>query len=782
MIRVLVVDDSSLARDMIKDFLLSDGSFEIAGEASNGQEAVEKAALLDLDLITMDLLMPIMNGQEATRLIHERSNTPIVIVSVVDTAVLAYETARSGALDFISKNDFAENANDRTKLRVLETLKGLARSRSAAGTATSGEENQLFGAVVIAASTGGPKAYSELLSTLPDDFALPIIAVQHNSSGFDKGFVEWLGRQTKLLVRIAVDGEKPLGGTIYFAPTDTHLMIKNGELKLLDSKPVNNQKPSADVLFQSAAKAYKNALIGVVLTGMGYDGAAGCAHIREQGGVVIAQDKASSLIYGMPKAVADNGSAHFVLPLEAISRRICELIGAAYSHTHKTWIDKIINEIGIETGIVLNEQQIEEVKHFFAMKYSTNNLSTIPLQLLAQEDISRLAQLFTIKETYFFRESGHFELLLNDVLPELAKTGREIAICSAACSIGCEAYSIAAVIDHFNKTTSMPIKYHIDAFDIDQEAIEIASQGHFSNNRFRNDGSNLKYLLEPFIGVQKDSFTIEPSLGKHISFFTHNIMNGLQDDSYDIIFYRNAFLYQSVMARNKILDYAASALRDRGMLFVGFAENALVNHKLLHPKRTNNTYYFLKLEAAHLPANSHNSAITSTPAIQAVQTPIDPKIVQNMVATGGCKDGSSNDLAAHALLQMGYDLKSVNSYLHDLESIDDSAATDFLRGEYYLCKNMIGEARVCYESAAYKNSDFWPAFYRLATFSDSNNDPQTKHRVTAALSSIDRGQYSGFEVFIGGFSPEDYRYALQSKLEGVLSVQPTENLNQSTAN
>jgi two-component system chemotaxis response regulator CheB len=184
-------------------------------------------------------------------------------------------------------------------------------------------------AVVIAASTGGPKALIKLCSELPGDFPVPIALVQHNSSGFDKGFVQWLDGYTELKVQLAENGGEALPGRLYVAPTEKHLIWGPERFALSDEAPVNNQKPAADVLFKSAASAFRRCLASVVLTGMGVDGAEGTRAVHEAGGLTIAQDEASSMIYGMPRAAFETGCVDMVLPLSEIARRLVELCRGA---------------------------------------------------------------------------------------------------------------------------------------------------------------------------------------------------------------------------------------------------------------------------------------------------------------------------------------------------------------------------------------------------------------------------------------------------------------------
>jgi len=181
--------------------------------------------------------------------------------------------------------------------------------------------------IVIASSTGGPMALCQLFSAIPENFPVPILLVQHNTAGFDKGFVQWLDGYAQLNVQIAEEGIYPSKGNVYVAPTEKHLVIGPTGMSFNDGAPVNSQKPAADILFKSAAECFGNSLISVVLTGMGADGAEGTRNVKNAGGITIAQDEATSMIYGMPQAAAETGCVDIVLPLNEIAHKLIELTG-----------------------------------------------------------------------------------------------------------------------------------------------------------------------------------------------------------------------------------------------------------------------------------------------------------------------------------------------------------------------------------------------------------------------------------------------------------------------
>ena len=348
MINTLIVDDSSLARDIIRDFLEGDGSFKIIGEAADGEDGIQKILSLNPDLVTLDIEMPKKTGLEVIEAVMKQSPVPIVVISSHDTAKNAYEATVRGALEFYSKDTFSASLKPEKQREIYETLKRISGIKArqtpvhvepfqlqqpvspAVTMSGSPPEKREIRAVVIASSTGGPRALSTFFSLLPGNFPVPIVIVQHNSSGFDKSFAQWLDGYTSLNVKVAEENEIPRPGTVYIAQTDKHLELRatDGQdccLCYNNNEPENNQKPAADVLFRTAAESLKESVISVLLTGMGSDGAAGTQKIREMGGITLAQDEASSLIYGMPKAAAETGCVDMVLPLDRIPGELAKL-------------------------------------------------------------------------------------------------------------------------------------------------------------------------------------------------------------------------------------------------------------------------------------------------------------------------------------------------------------------------------------------------------------------------------------------------------------------------
>ncbi len=348
-LRVLVVDDSPVARAVLRSILERDGQIEVVGLARNGWEAVQLTAQLRPDVITMDVRMPGMDGYEATRQIMAYHPTPILIV----TASLAkqdvdfsFHMLEAGALDIFEKpagddpsalRNRAQALIERVRLlsrvRVITHLRG--RRRQPAPTPAPLAPVQVQPApmplqsperlVVIGASTGGPRALRQVLHRLPADLPAPVLVVQHMAVGFMQGLVEWLAGETALQVATAHDGEGLAPGRVYVAPENRHLLVEPRRVRLAD-RPATTPIPSVDVTMHAAARTFGRRAIGVLLTGMGDDGARGLLAIRRAGGSTIAQDEATSTIFGMPRAAIELGAAEQVLPLEAIAPAIQEAV------------------------------------------------------------------------------------------------------------------------------------------------------------------------------------------------------------------------------------------------------------------------------------------------------------------------------------------------------------------------------------------------------------------------------------------------------------------------
>lgn len=342
MIRVLIVDDSPSVREFLRHILEEAGGFEIAGEAVDGAQGVELAAALRPDIITMDISMPVLDGFAATRAIMETEPTPIVIVSGIwapEEVAKTFDALEAGALAILEKPRFGGPAFERQKEQIVSTLRLMsevrvvrrharipAPGRDQAKAAPPRQVRREL--VAMGASTGGPQALRAILSGLPAGFAAPIVVVQHIARGFLPGLVHWLGGHCGLALAIAADGQAMRPGTVYFAPDDRHLLVtRDMTLRLSEAPPVGTLRPSVGPLFRSVAEALGERAVGVLLTGMGRDGAGELLIMRKRGALTIAQDERTSIVHGMPGEAIRLGAAAQVLPLEEIAAKLLHVVG-----------------------------------------------------------------------------------------------------------------------------------------------------------------------------------------------------------------------------------------------------------------------------------------------------------------------------------------------------------------------------------------------------------------------------------------------------------------------
>jgi two-component system response regulator WspF len=332
--KIAIVNDMPLAVEALRRALAFEPAHEVVWVAGNGAEAVLKCAQLTPDLILMDLIMPVMDGVEATRRIMAETPCAIVIVTVdrQQNVHRVFEAMGHGALDVVDTPAIgAGNAQEAAAplLRKIMNIGWLIgdkgnRPRTAPGPVRSAGSRQAL--VAIGSSAGGPAALEVLLKGLPRDFSPAIVLVQHVDQVFAAGMAEWLGSVSGLNVRLAEEGEQPQSGTVLLAGTNHHLrLLKNGTLAYTP-EPVNEiYRPSIDVFFESVARYWNGDAVGVLLTGMGRDGAQGLKLLRQQGYLTIAQDQNSSAVYGMPKAAAAIDAAMEIRALDKIAPRLLEI-------------------------------------------------------------------------------------------------------------------------------------------------------------------------------------------------------------------------------------------------------------------------------------------------------------------------------------------------------------------------------------------------------------------------------------------------------------------------
>jgi len=371
-VSVLIVDDSSFFRKRLSEILGASGQITVVGTASNGREAVEQAEKLRPDVITMDYEMPVMDGITAVREILRKHPIPVLMFSSLtyEGARITLDALEAGAVDFLPKN-FEEIAGNSSQLQkiLVERVVSIARSRPgsaasirargphvstietaadravaptlqrrplvdrpAAAAVASPERYQRrtpprhYTVVAIGTSTGGPVALQNVLIGLPASFPAPLILVQHMPASFTQAFAERLNRSCQIQVRQAEDGDLLRPGLALLAPGGKQMMVENrggqSRIRILPGDDRLNYKPSVDVTFGSLARSFPGKTLGIVLTGMGADGREGCRMMKQSGSIVWSQDEKSSVIYGMPMAVAKAGLSDEILSLNDVCQRL----------------------------------------------------------------------------------------------------------------------------------------------------------------------------------------------------------------------------------------------------------------------------------------------------------------------------------------------------------------------------------------------------------------------------------------------------------------------------
>lgn len=375
-VSVLIVDDSSFFRKRLSEILGASGQITVVGTASNGREAVEQAEKLRPDVITMDYEMPVMDGITAVREILRKHPIPVLMFSSLtyEGARVTLDALEAGAVDFLPKN-FEEIAGNSSQLQkiLVERVVSIARSRpsssgsthargpqvAAAGVTTAADRaaapaalqgrplaerpaavaavagperyqrrtpSRHYSVVAIGTSTGGPVALQNVLIGLPASFPAPLILVQHMPASFTQAFAERLNRSCQIQVRQAEDGDLLRPGLALLAPGGKQMMVENrggqGRIRILPGDDRLNYKPSVDITFGSLARSFPGKTLGIVLTGMGADGREGCRMMKQSGSIVWSQDEKSSVIYGMPMAVAKAGLSDEILALNDVCQRL----------------------------------------------------------------------------------------------------------------------------------------------------------------------------------------------------------------------------------------------------------------------------------------------------------------------------------------------------------------------------------------------------------------------------------------------------------------------------
>ena len=351
-IRVLVVDDSALMRKLIPAILARDSSIEVVGTAMDGAFALKKIEELKPDVVTLDLEMPRMDGMETLRLIMRRTPLPVILFSThsKEGGYATFKALAMGAVDFLAKPKDASSHLDEIADQLIAKIKVAKRAVGrklppAVIEETSAPKKATRAAlpprrvIAIGISTGGPNALQFVLSQIPADFQSAIVIVQHMPEGFTEMFAKRLDECCALEVHEARSGDLLLAGRVLICPGNRHMMVRRmprGDMVILsDGPPVNGHRPSADVLFHSVAQEFGLTTVGILMTGMGDDGAEGLGAIKAAGGMTIAQSEDTCVVSGMPRAAILKGYANKIVPLDGLSAYLIRNYGAERGATDK---------------------------------------------------------------------------------------------------------------------------------------------------------------------------------------------------------------------------------------------------------------------------------------------------------------------------------------------------------------------------------------------------------------------------------------------------------------
>lgn len=338
-IRVLLVDDSVFICHTLTSHLEDGGEIKVVGKAHNGLEALAKLHMLKPDVVILDVEMPGMDGLTVLKQLMAERPTPVIMFSVLTTrgASTTVRALMRGAVDFVAKPDsqtyihtVVDQLKEKIKTAVGAKTENLPAAKEEAVTPPSKSGVQRFrredALIIIGASTGGPRALYRVLADLPVNLPAAMIIVQHMPADFTRSLAQRLNETCGLRVQEAAPGDRLARGLALLAPGDFHLYLsENGQVRLDQGPRRNGVRPSLDITMESAAQYYGSAVIGVILTGMGNDGAEGARHIKANGGKIIAEDESTCVVYGMPRSVVEAGWADRVVPLPKVAETIVEL-------------------------------------------------------------------------------------------------------------------------------------------------------------------------------------------------------------------------------------------------------------------------------------------------------------------------------------------------------------------------------------------------------------------------------------------------------------------------
>lgn len=328
-VRILIVDSSPITRNLLLQILQKNPNFEVVGMAFNGKDAISMAKLHLPDVIIMDVNLPILDGLEATKVIMAECPTGILIFTTADVARIAYSAIEAGAIDILAKPEI-EQIDARFSSLFLQKIESTANAKihnkNISLENKSKNQSYKYDVVCIGAAVGGTMAVQKILQELPVNFPVPVLISLQIDKSFDVHYVQWLKESCKIKIQLASDGIIPLPGTAYISPAQKHLTVshiagKKSVLRLVDDD-LDIFYPSVDKLFSSVANVYKDKSVGIILSGIGKDGAQGCVDIFSQGGYTIAESDDTSEVFGTPKVALEKGGVSKVLCLDKISSEL----------------------------------------------------------------------------------------------------------------------------------------------------------------------------------------------------------------------------------------------------------------------------------------------------------------------------------------------------------------------------------------------------------------------------------------------------------------------------
>lgn len=335
---ILVVDDSAFMRKVVTDLLEKMPNVHVENVARNGKQALQLLQVSQPDLVLLDVEMPILNGIETLKVIKRDFDVPVLMLSALSNKEVTIEALNLGAADFVEKPTHITNISDEWITDFYQKIKSVSKETTRRMPRREVVESKVgemvhtrsfptrVQAVVIGASTGGPKALLQVIHAIQSPLRIPIFIVQHMPKGFTASFAQRMNDETKVTVKEATDGMR-IENCVYICPGDYHMTIKDGKIWLNQDEKIHGTRPAVDYLFNSAAKVYRRELVGMLLTGMGKDGALGMKSIYQHGGYNIAQNKETCVVFGMPKTAIETGTVQEVLSLEEIAQKLKKIVG-----------------------------------------------------------------------------------------------------------------------------------------------------------------------------------------------------------------------------------------------------------------------------------------------------------------------------------------------------------------------------------------------------------------------------------------------------------------------